>query len=381
MTMDENSTFSNVQTELKTNLTEDSYENIVLKVNRHVALGTLSLAIIINLIVCVIISTDKAMKNNHQRAIFLTISIDEIIVESMLIFVMFWTEGGIWCDIFFNVYMICRMTTYSLLLYLCLERLLAVYPDKNFIFQKFRSQNGRILYLMASLLLASMIYIPMSAFSSNGIAEPNPKGGCKSISYSRVSAITRFLLATYAVIILGIYSFLMRKIKNQHTKFPSKQSMRQSKKIYETKNFTTTVQIPPNVSDQIEMKQTTSAIPNPKTVFAIASIQKQENGQKVSGTSEKNGLQVDEGNSNHIKASNQRAWQKRANRVLRNAVLGITVPSILMVVLQIVLMALPNGDTKSIDIAVVTLLSVFSPAILYPFLFIFSVKGCKPRKT
>lgn len=381
MTMDENSTFSNVQTELKTNLTEDSYENIVLKVNRHVALGTLSLAIIINLIVCVIISTDKAMKNNHQRTIFLTISIDEIIVESMLIFVMFWTEGGIWCDIFFNVYMICRMTTYSLLLYLCLERLLAVYPDKNFIFQKFRSQNGRILYLMASLLLASMIYIPMSAFSSNGIAEPNPKGGCKSISYSRVSAITRFLLATYAVIILGIYSFLMRKIKNQHTKFPSKQSMRQSKKIYETKNFTTTVQIPPNVSDQIEMKQTTSAIPNPKTVFAIASIQKQENGQKVSGTSEKNGLQVDEGNSNHIKASNQRAWQKRANRVLRNAVLGITVPSILMVGLQIVLMALPNGDTKSIDIAVVTLLSVFSPAILYPFLFIFSVKGCKPRKT
>lgn len=379
--MDENSTFSNVQTELKTNLTEDSYENIVLKVNRHVALGTLSLAIIINLIVCVIISTDKAMKNNHQRTIFLTISIDEIIVESMLIFVMFWTEGGIWCDIFFNVYMICRMTTYSLLLYLCLERLLAVYPDKNFIFQKFRSQNGRILYLMASLLLASMIYIPMSAFSTNGIAEPNPKGGCKSISYSRVSAITRFLLATYAVIILGIYSFLMRKIKNQHTKFPSKQSMRQSKKIYETKNFTTTVQIPPNVSDQIEMKQTTSAIPNPKTVFAIASIQKQENGQKVSGTSEKNGLQVDEGNSNHIKASNQRAWQKRANRVLRNAVLGITVPSILMVGLQIVLMALPNGDTKSIDIAVVTLLSVFSPAILYPFLFIFSVKGCKPRKT
>lgn len=381
MTMDENSTFSNVQTELKTNLTEDSYENIVLKVNRHVALGTLSLAIIINLIVCVIISTDKAMKNNHQRTIFLTISIDEIIVESMLIFVMFWTEGGIWCDIFFNVYMICRMTTYSLLLYLCLERLLAVYPDKNFIFQKFRSQNGRILYLMASLLLASMIYIPMSAFSTNGIAEPNPKGGCKSISYSRVSAITRFLLATYAVIILGIYSFLMRKIKNQHTKFPSKQSMRQSKKVYETKNFTTTVQIPPNVSDQIEMKQTTSAIPNPKTVFAIASIQKQENGQKVSGTSEKNGLQVDEGNSNHIKASNQRAWQKRANRVLRNAVLGITVPSILMVGLQIVLMALPNGDTKSIDIAVVTLLSVFSPAILYPFLFIFSVKGCKPRKT
>lgn len=381
MTMDENSTFSNVQTELKTNLTEDSYENIVLKVNRHVALGTLSLAIIINLIVCVIISTDKAMKNIHQRAIFLTISIDEIIVESMLIFVMFWTEGGIWCDIFFNVYMICRMTTYSLLLYLCLERLLAVYPDKNFIFQKFRSQNGRILYLMASLLLASMIYIPMSAFSTNGIAEPNPKGGCKSISYSRVSAITRFLLATYAVIILGIYSFLMRKIKNQHTKFPSKQSMRQSKKIYETKNFTTTVQIPPNVSDQIEMKQTTSAIPNPKTVFAIASIQKQENGQKVSGTSEKNGLQVDEGDSNHIKASNQRAWQKRANRVLRNAVLGITVPSILMVGLQIVLMALPNGDTKSIDIAVVTLLSVFSPAILYPFLFIFSVKGCKPRKT
>lgn len=129
------------------------------------------------------------------------------------------------------------------------------------------------------------------------------------------------------------------------------------------------------------MKQTTSAIPNPKTVFAIASIQKQENGQKVSGTSEKNGLQVDEGNSNHIKASNQRAWQKRANRVLKNAVLGITVPSILMVGLQIVLMALPNGDTKSIDIAVVTLLSVFSPAILYPFLFIFSVKGCKPRKT
>lgn len=93
-----------------------------------------------------------------------------------------------------------------------------------------------------------------------------------------------------------------------------------------------------------------------RTVFAIASFQK----QKIFflGKSWNFGSLVDEEDIwNHSKAFNKRAWQRRANRVLRNAALGITVPSTLMMGLQIVLMALSNGDTKSVDIAVVTLLS------------------------
>lgn len=149
----------------------------------------------------------------------------------------------------------------------------------------------------------------------------------------------------------------MRKIKIQHTKFSSKQSLRQSKKIYETKNFTTTVQIQPSLSYQTEIKHTTLAIPNPKTVFAIASFQKQKNLLEKSGNI---GSLVDEKTSPTTAKPSTSAWQRRANRVFRNAALGITVPSTLMMGLQIVLMALPNGDTKSIDIAVVTLLSAFS---------------------
>lgn len=75
----------------------------------------------------------------------------------------------------------------------------------------------------------------------------------------------------------------MREIKIQHTKFSSKQSLRQPKKIYETRNFTTTVQIQPSLSYQTEIKHTTLAIPNPKTVFAIASFQKQKNLSEKSG--------------------------------------------------------------------------------------------------
>lgn len=99
------------------------------------------------------------------------------------------------------------------------------------------------------------------------------------------------------------------------------------------------------------------AIPNPKTVFAIASFQKQKNLLEKSGNI---GSLVDEKTSQTTAKPSTSAWQRRANRVFRNAALGITVPSTLMMGLQIVLMALPNGDTKSIDIAVVTLLSAFS---------------------
>lgn len=69
-------------------------------------------------------------------------------------------------------------------------------------------------------------------------------------------------------------AFWWEKIKIQHTKFSSKQSLRQSKKIYETRNFTTTIQIQPSLSYQTEIKLTTLAIPNPKTAFAIASLKK-----------------------------------------------------------------------------------------------------------
>lgn len=93
------------------------------------------------------------------------------------------------CDNFFNMYKVCRLTTYSFLLYLCLERLLA---DKKSPFQKFRSQNGRILYLIVSLLLAWMIYIPIAALWIRGTSGPNLKGGCKSLSYSTVSTFIRF---------------------------------------------------------------------------------------------------------------------------------------------------------------------------------------------
>lgn len=96
------------------------------------------------------------------------------------------------CDNFFNMYKVCRLTTYSFLLYLCLERLLAVYPNKKSPFQKFRSQNGRILYLIVSLLLAWMIYIPIAALRIRGTSGPNLKGGCKSLSYSTVSTFIRF---------------------------------------------------------------------------------------------------------------------------------------------------------------------------------------------
>lgn len=70
----------------------------------------------------------------------------------------------------------------------------------------------------------------------------------------------------------------MRKIKIQHTKFSSKQSLRQSQKNLRNKDFLqlTTVQIQPSLSYQTETKHTTLAIPNPKTVFAIASFQKQK---------------------------------------------------------------------------------------------------------
>lgn len=158
-------------------------------------------------------------------------------------------------------------------------------------------------------------------------------------------------------IILWIYCFLVRKIKIQHTKFSSKQLLRQSKKMYETRNFTTTVQIQPSLSYQTEIKHTTLAIPNPKTVFAIASFKKQKNLLEKSGNI---GSLVDEKTSQTTAKPSTSAWQRRANRVFRNAALGITVPSTWMMGLQIVLMALPNGDTKSIDIAVVTLLSAFS---------------------
>lgn len=149
----------------------------------------------------------------------------------------------------------------------------------------------------------------------------------------------------------------MRKIKIQHTKFSSKQSLRQSKKIYKTRNFTTTVQIQPSLSYQTEIKHTTLAIPSPKTVFAIASFQKQKNPLEKSGNI---GSLVDEKTSQTTAKPSTSAWQRRANRVLRNVALCITVSSTLMMGLQIVLMALPNGDTKSKDIAVVTLLSAFS---------------------
>lgn len=148
----------------------------------------------------------------------------------------------------------------------------------------------------------------------------------------------------------------MRKIKIQHTQFSSKQSLRQSKKIYKTRNFTTTVQIQPSLSYQTEMKLTTLAIPNPKTAFAIASFQKKifQKNREISDH-----WWTKKTSQTTAKLSTS-AWQRRANRVFRNAALGITVPSTLMMGLQIVLMALPNGDTKSIDIAVVTLLSAFS---------------------
>lgn len=76
------------------------------------------------------------------------------------------------------------------------------------------------------------------------------------------------------------------------------------KKMYETRNFTTTVQIQPSLSYQTEIKHTTLAIPNPKTVFAIASFQKQKKSFRKIGKYRITGGREDI--SNHSKAFNKR---------------------------------------------------------------------------
>lgn len=76
MNMDQSPTLLNAKTEIQL------YNKIAILLNW---LHYLLVSITIYLIVCVVISTEQALKTKHQLAIFLTISISETIVEHLIL--------------------------------------------------------------------------------------------------------------------------------------------------------------------------------------------------------------------------------------------------------------------------------------------------------
>lgn len=324
-------------------------------------LGTiLSVAIILNIVSCVIMMKNKDLRKHRQFFVYTTISLTEVFIDALYIVKLFWRRRDVeyFCMIIFLLVSLGREKIQLHLLSLCIERCFALNVSLNNLFRKMVTNKGRLTTFIFCLTLSIIIIAPpvfLYADKYSYACGPATLFGKNSRSVLRYY---RTVFSLQVVSVFGMYLYVTKKVSS--------------------------LTAPNAHSTDISHSRTVIVKPRRKleTVFNDSS---QETKQVTlsSGASTSKTVQGSKGKlqilkqSKHPHHQKQRdrqygQWKPRTLSMLRSAIFTTVIPSLPTLGLQIGDYINPRFMNTALDVFI-SLCNVLH-AIIFPLIFIVTVK-------
>lgn len=340
-------------------------------------LGTIvSVAILLNVISCMIMIKNKDLRKNRQFFVYITISLTEIISDALYIVILFWRRENaeFFCLFIFLFFCLGRENIQLQLLCLCVERCFALNVSLNDIFRKMVTVKGRLTAFVSCVVISSLIMAPIVSIYAHKDSYACGPATLFENNSRLVLRYIRTVLSLQIVFMLGVYLYVTKKVQtltapNLNSTDVSQVGSVQSKAENKMETVLTGSSRDTKENSKTCVTQTTSATTsNAETV------------QKTDKESPKQSIHP------HLYNNSKRQggkWKPRTLNMLRSVILTTVFPSIPMLGLQIVDYINPRFMNTTHDV-IISLCNVLH-AVVFPLIFIMTVKNitcmcCKKRR-
>lgn len=140
------------------------------KMSVYPLLGTvMTLAILLNIVNCVVMIKNKDLRKHNQFFVYITISLTEAFVDVLYMVIFFWRQGDLeyFCVFIFLLLTIGREIIQVHLLCLCVERYFALSVSLVHVFRKVTTVKGRLVILVLCIILSFVVFAPISFIHAN----------------------------------------------------------------------------------------------------------------------------------------------------------------------------------------------------------------------
>jgi hypothetical protein len=364
-------------------------------------------ATILNIIAIVFLLKDKASRKHSQWVVFLTILVNEIFINCLYIFLVFWrgvTEYV--CLAVTTIFTVGLHNIFNHLIYICVERFCALKISRKKIFSIMTKMKVRMAFLVCSIAFSFTLFMP--PYFVYGQAKTRSCGIDKTfypnvrimVSYARtISCIEIFVMCFMYLLIAKEIQTLINVAENpssqQHEATGTSARHSSKKASCPVHTFTTDQGTSSKAIDREEnlIAGTSNQSTSTRTACPVETITTLQ-GTSKHVDSEEN---VEAGSSNQGAPSTNAtknlsvvreervqmqhnvprvhaglAWKLRAYKMVKYTILTTIIPSIPMVATQIVGYIRPDllNETTDTIISVCTVVHT----IMFPVMFLVSVK-------
>ena len=311
---------------------EESTSNSIIKV----AVGlTAFLAIILNITGMSFMLLDKGLRKRNQNIAFFIIAVSEIFVDIMYLPIVFWkSTGEHLCFVFYIFISIGRNNVFAHLLYLCFERFCALNLSRRKLFHTLVTVKTRIFFLVCSVAISCIFFsIPMILHSNRWAMTC----GIQNIFGKHTRFILNYTRTTYSIEILTtsvMYLHICKKVNAIIAPMPH--NLSQSRQG-------------PQVLNTVAKSNECGLFPPTHTTIAQKPLE--------------------------VPTSTTNSWRYRTLKMMRLAIITTVVPSLPMLISQIIGFIEPDILNDVTD-SLISLCNMCH-AISFPLTFIASVK--KPK--
>lgn len=329
-------------------------------------IGTIMfLAIVFNITGIALMLKSKELRKHSQNFIYMIISMTELFIDVFYLMMVFWKQRVLYvCGIFFFLYTVGRHNVIIHLIYLCVERFCAVNPSLNRTFQRMITIKSRLIFLALSMVASCILFLPPIILYAT--PEPNDCGVAQIFAENGglVLGVNRTVYSVELIFIFTIYIYLVKKIKTINSSVHPITVLRTVKEHGTLSSFKENSQNPSMfITTTASSSKPSEVLCNPDRSTACSS---QENDKYL---------------QNRIQFSSipkKSKWKLKAFKMLKCAILTTIIPSTPLIFINILILIKPSLRNHFLDL-IISLCNI-SHAIIYPLVFMITVKQCKCTK-
>lgn len=343
-------------------------------------LGTvMTLAILLNIVNCVVMIKNKDLRKHNQFFVYITISLTEAFVDVLYMVIFFWRQGGLeyFCVFIFLLLTIGREIIQVHLLCLCVERYFALSVSLVHVFRKVTTVKGRLVILVLCIILSFVVFAPISFIHAN---KDVYSCGPDTLFGNHARFVLRFSRTIYSLQVLamlGIYLCVVKKIRTFTV--PNSTGVSCSRHVHiNVQSFNSESKSKPMLNNYNQhMKGINKTLTKLKSTIKVTNMSNPTNSQTGQQTNANSNTCTMSTHPNFKTESIKQAtrWKPRTLKMLRSAIFATVIPSIPMLVLQTGDYFNPNFMNASLDV-VISLCNALH-AFVFPLVFIVTVKQLK----
>lgn len=318
---------------------------------------------------------NKELRKHNQNMIYMIITLTELLIDVFYLFLVFWRKDVPYvCSIVFFLYTAGRHNVILHLLYLCVERLCAVNMSLNKIFRRMIKKKSRLIFSGISLAVSCLLFLPTIVTFGKLVSHSCGPDMLFEENAGLILRINRAIFSVEIIVIFIIYLYLVKRI-NILSRIVHPENVPPINNTEQTTHATSSRNTEKTTVTEMKVIPTTSSTtaerqkPKSKATF-----------NEKSSTAVKSDDKQKQPSQDHVQSvqTKSRKWKLKTFKMLSYSILVIVLPSIPMLVMQLVTAIQPSLRNPFTDL-IISLCNILH-AIIYPLVFVIHVKHCKCQR-